>query len=262
VPVTALQALLRSQVELAINGNYRAQRDILKAVQHLELLKSLGVYDEPGEVEESDEADESYEAYESGETGEGGVAGESGEADASGESGVADETDEGDEPPSEDAGTDAPDLAPPPENGAAPPAVSVAQAWPAAPEALPLVDSTLAPPSRRRTPALAGSRGGRRHAVTEKRAAGRPSAGPAEFRARTLNRRSPEKFPVSLIREQVLQRIAGQPAKTHFRFAVGPSPHHASRAEASEELAPEQPVDARKESPEDRVFHPVPAAGI
>jgi hypothetical protein len=38
VPVTALQAVLRSQIELAINGNYRAQRDVLEAVQHIELL--------------------------------------------------------------------------------------------------------------------------------------------------------------------------------------------------------------------------------
>src|SRR5260370_39048781 len=42
VPVTAIQAVLRNQIEHAINGDYRVQRDILKAVQHLELLKPIG----------------------------------------------------------------------------------------------------------------------------------------------------------------------------------------------------------------------------
>src|SRR5262252_6993418 len=68
VPVTALQAVLRSQIELAINGNYRAQRDILKAVQHLELLKSLGEYNETNVDDET-------------EVGEGGKEAESRDAD-------------------------------------------------------------------------------------------------------------------------------------------------------------------------------------
>jgi len=76
VPVTALQAILRSQIELAINGNYRAQRDVLKAVQHLELLKSLGygepdVDDEPdvdGEIDFDDETDETGGSDEEDET--------------------------------------------------------------------------------------------------------------------------------------------------------------------------------------------------
>src|SRR5262249_4011389 len=76
VPVTALQAVLRSQIELAINGNYRAQRDILKAVQHLEFLKSLGAYDETDVNDETDEVceggkeDESRDTDETGENDE------------------------------------------------------------------------------------------------------------------------------------------------------------------------------------------------
>jgi len=75
VPVTALQAILRSQIELAINGNYQAQRDVLKAVQHLELVKSLGydetdVDDETDEVGEDGEEDESRNADETGESDE------------------------------------------------------------------------------------------------------------------------------------------------------------------------------------------------
>ena len=84
VPVTALQAVLRSQIELAINGDYRAQRDILKAVQHLELLKSLGEYRETDFGDETDVDDETDEASQSGEedeTRDAGETGESGEED-------------------------------------------------------------------------------------------------------------------------------------------------------------------------------------
>ncbi len=84
VPVAALQAVLRSQIELAINGDYRAQRDILKAVQHLELLKSLGEYNETDVGDETDVDDETDEAGQSGEedeTRDAGETGESGEED-------------------------------------------------------------------------------------------------------------------------------------------------------------------------------------
>jgi len=114
VPVTALQAILRSQVELAINGNYRAQRDILKAVQHLELLRSIGAYDdpyiddEPDEIHEygqedasgdadvtgEDDADAILEADETGEAHAGGGAGDTIEHDETGASGEAEETGE------------------------------------------------------------------------------------------------------------------------------------------------------------------------
>ena len=80
VPVTALQAVLRSQIELAINGDYRAQRDILKAVQHLELLKSLGEYRETDFGDETDVDDETDEAGQSGEEDESRDAGETGES--------------------------------------------------------------------------------------------------------------------------------------------------------------------------------------
>jgi hypothetical protein len=73
VPVTALQAILRSQIELAINGNHRAQRDVLKAVQDLEFLKSVGAYDEPdvdGETDEAGEGGEEDESRDADETGE------------------------------------------------------------------------------------------------------------------------------------------------------------------------------------------------
>jgi len=213
VPVPALQAVLRSQIELAINGNYRAQRDVLKAVQHLELLKSLGEYNETDVGDETDveagqsgEEDESRDAGESGEEDEtkpaaryaGNPSPSSGRVDASAASGRVGMTPhrsvappgaygaslpedgeggEGDETGSDATGAAvaaAPDPAPPPENGAAPPVSS------AAPPAAPRVPSALrrpaSPPSRRRTPAPAGSRGGRRRAVTTERATG---GGPA-----------------------------------------------------------------------------------
>ena len=172
VPVTALQAILRSQIELAINGNYRAQRDILKAVQHLELLKSLGAYNETDVGDETDVDGETDVDDETDEAGESGEEDESRDADEIGESDEEDETGAGDETGSDGAAvTAAPDPAPPPENGAAPPVSAAAP--PRVPSAL---RRSASPQSRRRTPAPAGSRGGRRRAVTTQRATG---GGPA-----------------------------------------------------------------------------------
>ena len=198
VPVMALQAILRSQVELAMNGNLRAQRYVLEEVRHLELLKAHGFYsetdfdetdgfdelDEVGEGDEEDEADESDEADETGESWEEDETDEVGESDEEDERSEEDETGEGDDIGSDDAGAvvTAADPAAPPENGGtAPPVFSaVPPVRPAAPEAPLPVDSALprpaAPSRRRRTPARAHSRGGRRHAVTEKPARG---GGPA-----------------------------------------------------------------------------------
>jgi hypothetical protein len=61
-----------------------------------------------------------------------------------------------------------------------------------------------------------------------------------------------------LIRKQVLQWIARQAAKSRFRIPIGPPPHHAPRAEASEEFRAGQPMEAREKSPEHCVFHPIP----
>src|SRR5262249_24687285 len=97
VPVTALQAILRSQIELAINGNYRAQRDILKAVQHLEFLKSIGEYRETNVDDEPDVEDETDVDEETDQAGESGEEDESSDADEKGESDKEDEEDEEDE---------------------------------------------------------------------------------------------------------------------------------------------------------------------
>jgi uncharacterized protein DUF5681 len=183
VPVTALQAVLRSQIELAINGNYLAQRDVLKAVQHLEFLKSLGEYNETDVDDETDEV------------GEGGIEDESRDADETGESDEEDETGEGDETGSDATGaavTAAPDPAPPPENGAAPPVSSAAP--PAAPRVPSVLRRSASPPSRRRTPAPAGSRGGRRRAVTTERATGGGPAASEGGRIPRENSRSAETF--------------------------------------------------------------------
>jgi hypothetical protein len=89
VPVTALQAILRSQIELAINGDYRAQRDVLKAVQRLELLKSI--YNKTDVDDETDGGGETDQAGESGEEDETDEEDESRAADETGESGEEDE---------------------------------------------------------------------------------------------------------------------------------------------------------------------------
>ena len=199
VPVTALQAILRSQVELAMNGNFRAQRYVFERVRYLEILKATGFYgetddDELDEVGGSDEEDDSGEGDEEDETDEAGESDEeddSDDVDETGESGEEDEADEVCESAEEDeagqggeTGSDhtgtvvtaAADPLPPPQSGAAPPVFSAAPARPAAPKAPLPVDSALprpaAPPRGRRTPARAPSRGGRRRAVNVKPATG------------------------------------------------------------------------------------------
>src|SRR5215470_10146460 len=104
VPVTALQAILRSQIELAINGNYRAQRDILIAVQHLECLKSIGEYRETNVDDEPDVEDETDVDDETDEAGESGEEDESRDADETGEGGEEDET----KPAAQNAGNPSP----------------------------------------------------------------------------------------------------------------------------------------------------------
>jgi len=234
VPVPALQAILRSQIELAINGNYRAQRDVLKAVQDLEILKSVGAYDETDVDDEPDVDGETEEAGESGEEEEtqpaaryaGNPSPSSGRVDASAASGrmgmtrhrsvappgacgatlphspsktgvnalMDGEGSEGDETGSDATGTAvtaAPDPAAPPENGAALPVSSAAA--PAAPGVPSAVRRPASPPSRRRTPAPAGSRRGRRHAVTTERATGGGPPAREPGRIPRENSRSAEK---------------------------------------------------------------------
>jgi hypothetical protein len=267
VPVTALQAILRSQIELAINGNYRAQRDILKAVQDLEFLKSIGEYretfvdDEPdvddetdvgGETDQASQSGEEDETRDADETGESGEQDETDDADETGESGEQDETRDADETgesgeedetkpaaryagnpspssgrvdaerePSGRVGMTRPSSAAPPgayggtfphspsktdvnvlmdgeggggdETGSGGDGAAVT-----APDPAPRVPSALrraaSPPSRRRTPAPAGSHGGRRRAVTAQRATG---SGPAQReggRIPSENSRSAETF--------------------------------------------------------------------
>ncbi len=173
VPVMALQAILRSQVELAMNSNFRAQRYVLEEVRHLESLKAIGFYSET-DFDLTDGYDETDEVGESDGEDERDEEDENDEADETGEGWEEDETGESDETGSDDTGmvvTAAPDPAPPPEGSAAPPVSSAAP--PAAPESSPLVDDSApprptAPSRRRRTPTRAHARGGRRQAVTKK----------------------------------------------------------------------------------------------
>ncbi len=55
VPVSAMQAIMRSQVELAINGHFRAQREILQAVQSIERSKAYGAYMEVYKEDDTDD---------------------------------------------------------------------------------------------------------------------------------------------------------------------------------------------------------------
>ena len=102
VPVSAMQAILRSQVELAINGDLRAQRDILQAVQSIERSKAYGAYievyeDDTDDDETDDDETDHDETDGCGETDEGGEEDESGGAGETCETAEEEATGEGDE---------------------------------------------------------------------------------------------------------------------------------------------------------------------
>ncbi len=117
-PMTVLEAIMQSQIDLALSGDARAQRDILNFVQHAEYLRSLNPppdEDEDDEYEETEAVDESREAEKKGDIDRDQEKGDHDEDEDDGESGEDDET--GDEPrPHAAAGsavTKAPDAAPP-----------------------------------------------------------------------------------------------------------------------------------------------------
>jgi hypothetical protein len=166
VPVSALQAVLRSQIELAINGNGRAQRAVLEAVQHLELLKSIGQYDDRIETDEDCETDETSEIDATNDAGAGNEIGGDDETggDDTGETG-SDETGA--------AVKTAAAPARPSEDGAAPPIFSAAPpVRPAPPKAPPLAPSASRRPGLP-SPDTCTGRAARREAARRRRDARR-----------------------------------------------------------------------------------------
>jgi hypothetical protein len=97
VPVSAMQAILRSQVELAINGHFRAQQEVLQAVQSIERSKAYGAYIEVYEADTDDDETDDDETDGYGETDEGSEEDESGGADEICETAEGEATGEGDE---------------------------------------------------------------------------------------------------------------------------------------------------------------------
>jgi hypothetical protein len=65
VPMPAIQAVLRSQMEVAASGNVRAQRAILAMVDDIEVRVSVGVY-EPVNVDDADVEDDAVDASDDG----------------------------------------------------------------------------------------------------------------------------------------------------------------------------------------------------
>ncbi len=170
-PMAILQAIMRSQIDLALNGDYRAQRDIIRAVQQAELMKSLQADQEaedgdqeeyvaaasaamppPESDEEEDEDDSDEEEDEEDEDDEDDDEDEDeddedeDDDEEDDESGDDDETGEGGEP-----------------GGLAAAGAAVTEAPDAAPPVLQVLPET---PPRRRPPAR--SRGGRASAAPSK----------------------------------------------------------------------------------------------
>jgi Family of unknown function (DUF5681) len=74
VPMPAIQAVLRSQIEIASNGNVRAQRAILAMIDDIEVLVSDGVHQpvNDDDVDVDDAAtDEAVDAGDDGDDGDG-----------------------------------------------------------------------------------------------------------------------------------------------------------------------------------------------
>ncbi len=63
VPMPAIQAVLRSQLEVAASGNVRAQRAMLKMIDDIEVLAGLGVYKhaDDGDVDGADADDDTVD---------------------------------------------------------------------------------------------------------------------------------------------------------------------------------------------------------
>ncbi len=52
IPMPAIQAVLRSQLQSAAGGNVRAQRDVLAMIQHIELVRSLTSLRDEGDTDD------------------------------------------------------------------------------------------------------------------------------------------------------------------------------------------------------------------
>jgi hypothetical protein len=123
-PVPAIQAILRSQIELAVAGNIRAQRAILTMIQDIERTdaveaKLADLYDpenndDDAETDNAEVDHDDDDAYVDEDDGDAGVEQQAEEVDSSDE-GLSEE-EEVTAPPSSDS-------APPPEHAAAPAAV-------------------------------------------------------------------------------------------------------------------------------------------
>jgi uncharacterized protein DUF5681 len=72
VPMPAIQAVLRSQIEIAASGNVRAQRAILAMIEDIEVSVSDGVYEpvNPDDVNDADAVDDAVEV-DDGDDGDG-----------------------------------------------------------------------------------------------------------------------------------------------------------------------------------------------
>jgi len=178
VPMPAIQAVLRGQLQSAASGNVRAQRDILAMVRGIELVRSITSLCDAGDADDGVDDTDDDDAI-------GGVDIDDDTADAD-RDGAVGADDDGDEPARKQAG-----------------GIDTygerRQAEPTAPPAVPQPEDAAAPPAGPSLPS--GSGGGRRRGVRSRRNGPGRSAGVAPARPQPGRRRRSPAVNTGKIRE-------------------------------------------------------------
>jgi hypothetical protein len=214
MPMPAIQAVLRRQLQIAAGGNVRAQRDILAMIRDIECIRSAtGVFDGADDaVDDTDDADDA-DAIDANDNDDGADAGRD-------DAGGADD----DEPARQQAdGIDTlgerREAEPEP---AAPPAVSAPQP-----------ENATAPPAGR-TPSLpSGSGSGQRRGVLPHRRGPERGAGVKPARLQPGRRRSP-----AVNAGKIRQRHSGSSRRSPGRTNGGPGRAQAAGGHARAPAAP------------------------
>jgi Family of unknown function (DUF5681) len=212
MPMPAIQAVLRSQLQSAASGNVRAQRDILAMIQHIELVRDvLGSGSADDDVVDADDADAI--------DGEDNGADDTADADRD-DAGGADD----DEPARKQAdGIDTyGEKRQAEREPAAPPAVSAPQQ-----------EDAAAPPAGRKPSLPSGSGSGQRRGVLPRRNVLERSAGVQSGRPRPGRRRSP-----AVNAGKIREGHCGNSRRSPGRTNRGPGPAQAGGGHARAPATP------------------------
>jgi len=228
MPMPAIQAVLRSQLQSAASGNVRAQRDILAMIRDIEVVRSIfGPFESGGADDVVDDIDDA-------------------DAIDADDDNVDDSADADDNDVDDTAGADRDDAGGADDDEPARKQADgigtygerrQAEREPAAPPAVgaPQPENATAPPAGR-TPSLSsGSRSGQRRGVLPRRNDPERSAGVAPARPQPGRRRSP-----AVNAGKIRQRHCGSSRRSSGRTNAGPGP---AQAAGGHSRAPATPAE-------------------